>query len=147
MDPAARLGVPPGADAATIRAAFALRLRAVHPDVAGPGRADPASDVADLLAARDQLLAQPPTSPPPHRARSCSTSAPTSSLRYAPGYTVADNPAATCPDRIPPPPRTISGAHNRQPASASGLGASTGPNPLPGWHFEVVDVDVDRGDV
>ena len=67
MDPAARLGVPPGADAATIRAAFARRLRAVHPDVARTsGRADPASDVADLLAARDQLLAQPPTPPRPH---------------------------------------------------------------------------------
>ena len=65
MDPAARLGVPPDADAATIRAAFALRLRAVHPDVAGPGRADPARDVADLLAARDQLLTQPPAPPPP----------------------------------------------------------------------------------
>ena len=66
MDPAARLGVPPGADAATIRAAFARRLRAVHPDVVGPGRADPASDVADLLAARDQLLAHSPTPPRPH---------------------------------------------------------------------------------
>ena len=66
MDPADRLGVPPGADAATIRAAFAHHLRAVHPDVAPPGRADPASDLADLLDARDQLLAQPPTSPPPH---------------------------------------------------------------------------------
>ncbi len=66
MDPAARLGVPPDADAATIRAAFALRLRAVHPDVAGSGRADPASDVADLLAARDQLLTQPPAPPTPH---------------------------------------------------------------------------------
>ena len=66
MEPAARLGVPPGADAATIRAAFARELRAVHPDVAGPGRADPASDVADLLAARNQLLAQTPTPPRPH---------------------------------------------------------------------------------
>ena len=66
MDPAARLGVPPGADTATIRAAFARRLRAVHPDVAAPGRADPGRDVADLLAARDQLLARPPTSPRPH---------------------------------------------------------------------------------
>jgi hypothetical protein len=65
MDPADRLGVPPGADAAAVRAAFARRLRAVHPDVAGPGRADPAGDVADLLAARDRLLAQPPTAPPP----------------------------------------------------------------------------------
>ena len=66
MDPAARLGVPPDADAATVRAAFARRLRAVHPDVAAPGRADPASDVAELLAARDQLLAasDPPTPPP-----------------------------------------------------------------------------------
>jgi hypothetical protein len=66
MDPATRLGVPPGADAAIIRAAFARRVRAVHPDVAAPGRADPASDVADLLAARDQLLAQPRTSPRLH---------------------------------------------------------------------------------
>ena len=64
MDPAARLGVPSDADAATVRAAFALRLRAVHPDVAGPGRADPASDVAELVAARDQLLAPPPIPPP-----------------------------------------------------------------------------------
>ena len=85
MDPAVRLGVPPGADAATVRAAFARQLRAVHPDVAGPGRADPASDVADLLAARDQLLSQPP----PRRGRtpagSCSTGVPISSVRYAPG--------------------------------------------------------------
>ena len=52
MDPAARLGVPPDADAATIRAAFARRLRAVHPDIAGPGHADPGA-----------------TSPPPRRPR------------------------------------------------------------------------------
>jgi hypothetical protein len=63
MDPAARLGVPPDADPATVRAAFARQLRAVHPDVAGPERVDPASDIAHLLAARDQLLAPPPTSP------------------------------------------------------------------------------------
>ena len=56
--------MPPGADTATIRAAFARRLRAVHPDGAAPGRADPGRDVADLLAARDQLLARPPTSRP-----------------------------------------------------------------------------------
>ena len=61
---AVRLGVPSDADAATVRAAFALRRRAVHPDVTGPGRADPASDVAELVAARDQLLAHPPTPPP-----------------------------------------------------------------------------------
>ncbi len=63
MDPAVRLGVPPDADATAVRAAFARRLRAVHPDVAAPGQPDPASEVADLLAARDQLLAQP--LPPP----------------------------------------------------------------------------------
>jgi hypothetical protein len=66
MDPAARLGVPPDADAASIRAAFARQLREVHPDVAGPERVDPAGDIADLLAARDQLLAPPPTPPRRH---------------------------------------------------------------------------------
>ena len=99
MDPAARLGVPPDADAASIRAAFARQLRAVHPDVAGPERVDPAGDIADLLAARDQLLAPPPTPPRRPLARSCSPSVPASSAGYATGYSVADNPDAISSDR------------------------------------------------
>jgi hypothetical protein len=66
MDPAARLGVSPGAGPATVRAAFARELRSVHPDVAAPGAANPASDIAELLAARDQLLGPRARSSRPH---------------------------------------------------------------------------------
>ena len=58
MDATTRLGVPPNASADTVRAAFARQVRAIHPDIAGPGHGDPGTEVAALIAARDQLLAQ-----------------------------------------------------------------------------------------
>ena len=65
MDAATRLGVLPNAGADTVRAAFARQVRAVHPDIAGPGRADPGADVAALIAARDHLLARAQAVPHP----------------------------------------------------------------------------------
>jgi hypothetical protein len=58
MDPAARFGVPPDADATAIRAAVARQVRAVHPDVGGPRQGDPGAQVAALIADRDHLLAR-----------------------------------------------------------------------------------------
>lgn len=57
LGPAARLRVPPNADAGTIRAAFGRQVRAVHPDIVGARRTDAAAEVAALIDARDRLLA------------------------------------------------------------------------------------------
>jgi curved DNA-binding protein CbpA len=64
MDPAARLGVPWDADAAAVRAGFARRMRAVHPDTAGEVATD-ASAVAALIGARDLALARLASGAPP----------------------------------------------------------------------------------
>ena len=64
-DAATRLGVPSDASAATVRAAFARQVRAVHPDSAGPGLADPGAELAALIAARDHLLARSQSVPHP----------------------------------------------------------------------------------
>jgi hypothetical protein len=65
MDAATRLGVPPDASTGTVRAAFARQVRAVHPDIAEPGHADPGTEVAALIAARDHLLARAQSLPHP----------------------------------------------------------------------------------
>ena len=65
MDAATRLGVPPDAGSATVRAAFARQVRAVHPDIAGLRQGDAAAEVADLIAARDHLLARAKSAPLP----------------------------------------------------------------------------------
>ena len=65
MDASTRLGVPPNADANTVRAAFARQVRVVHPDIAGPGHGDPGTEVAALIAARDHLLARAKPVPRP----------------------------------------------------------------------------------
>ncbi len=64
MDAATRLGVPPDADANSVRVAFARQVRAVHPDIVGPYR-DPGAEVAALIAARDQLLVRAGPRPQP----------------------------------------------------------------------------------
>jgi hypothetical protein len=64
MDASTRLGVPSNADANTVRAAFARQMRVVHPDIVGPYR-DPGSEVAALIAARDNLLARATPVPGP----------------------------------------------------------------------------------
>jgi hypothetical protein len=65
MDAATRLGLLPNASADTVRSAFARQVRAVHPDIAGPGEADPGAEVAALIAARDHLLARARSVPHP----------------------------------------------------------------------------------
>ena len=65
MDATTRLGVPPNAGANAVRAAFARQVRAIHPDIAGPGHGDPGAEVAALIAARDQLLARAKLVPHP----------------------------------------------------------------------------------
>jgi hypothetical protein len=58
MDATTRLSVPANAGANAVRAAFARQVRAIHPDIAGPGHGDPGAEVAALIAARDQLLSR-----------------------------------------------------------------------------------------
>ncbi len=65
MDAATRLGVPPDAGSATVRAAFAREVRAVHPDIAGLSQGDAGAEVAELIAARDHLLARAKAVPLP----------------------------------------------------------------------------------
>jgi hypothetical protein len=61
------LRVPPRADAATVRAAFGRQVRAVHPDIVGPGDATAGAKVAALVAERDRLLGK--ANPPPAEPR------------------------------------------------------------------------------
>lgn len=54
MSPHEILGVSPDADETAIRAAYAAKLKAAHPDHGGSGQ-----DITALKDARDTLLARP----------------------------------------------------------------------------------------